>query len=337
MIRAIASLGSVKLTPAAIMLLGVGVLVSYLKTSANVWWMVAPLSLLSMNLLAALVSNPRFRRQGGLLVFHICLLAVVVMVSAGRLTALGARVALVEGQDFDPDLVRVQTRGPWHPIGRLMQVDFKQGPIAVEYAPGLVRGATHSQVRLADGSTAVFGDTRPLSSAGYRFYTTSNKGFAAVLTWADSDGRTQAGAIHFPSYPLYDWKQVNRWITPAGTEVEVELALPQMPVENGAWTFDNRKSAGSTLLKLRWRNDAVELRSGQSAALPSGTLRFDNLRTWMGYRVTFDPLLPWLLATGLVGVGGLAWYFWFTLWSRPLAGPRTTNETHEHDVFMAHT
>jgi cytochrome c biogenesis protein len=73
---------------------------------------------------------------------------------------------------------------------------------------------------------------------------------------------------------------------------------------------------------LRSAAGSVELRRGQSAELDSGRLRFDDLRMWMGYRIVFDPTLPWLLAAGMVGVFGLGRHFQRKLWSRPVAGAK---------------
>jgi cytochrome c biogenesis protein len=43
--------------------------------------------------------------------------------------------------------------------------------------------------------------------------------------------------------------------------------------------------------------------------LPGGTLRYDGLRSWMGYRASRDPTLPWLLAAALLAAGALAWHY----------------------------
>jgi cytochrome c biogenesis protein ResB len=52
-----------------------------------------------------------------------------------------------------------------------------------------------------------------------------------------------------------------------------------------------------------------ELQPGQSVALDGGTLTYLGLRSWMGYRVTYDPTLPWLLAASLLAVAALAWHY----------------------------
>ena len=181
-------LSSLQLTLAGMLVLAAGVLVSYRDEGASVLWLAAPLLLLALNLLCALACNPRFRRQGGLIVFHLCLLGVMVLGAAGRLASFKGRVEISEGQWFDPASVEMVQRGPWHPQQRMRDVSLRQGAIRVDYAPGLRRGATISEVYDGDGTRFTMGDTRPFRSAGYRLYTTSNKGYAVILGWNDDAG-----------------------------------------------------------------------------------------------------------------------------------------------------
>ena len=201
-------LASLKLTLVGMLLLLAGVLGSYRDPAASIWWLVVPLGLLGVNLLCAIVFNPRFRHQTGLLVFHVCLLGILVLAAVGQLVSLTGRVEITEGQAFAPALVQVVKKGPWHPWKRLDSVSFAQGPIVVDYEAQLVRSRTLSRVQITAGSApraAEFGDTIPLNVSGYRFYTTSNKGYSAVLTWYGDDGTVQTGTVHLPSYPLQDW------------------------------------------------------------------------------------------------------------------------------------
>jgi cytochrome c biogenesis protein len=313
-------------------LLAVGVLASYRAPAGDPWLVLAPLAALAANLLAAMAVDPRFRSQGGLLVFHICLLIVMLLVGAQMLVSLDARVEIAEGQAFEPEAVQVRASGPLHPPGRIESVGFGQGPVAVEFGPGLVRGRTRSQVTLDDGRSMVFGDTKPLVIRGFRFYTTSNKGFAALLTWRGDHGPEHAGAIHFDPYPLRDWNQVKAWTTPAGEQVEIELVAERPVPERVAWVLDRSGAGSASALVLRTAAGSVELRRGQSISLDGGRLRFDDLRMWMGYRIVFDPTLPWLLAAGMVGVFGLGWHFQRKLWFRSAAGPKRVTREEAGDV-----
>jgi cytochrome c biogenesis protein len=53
-----------------------------------------------------------------------------------------------------------------------------------------------------------------------------------------------------------------------------------------------------------------ELKPGGTLALPQGTLRYERLTGWMGYRIFYDPTLIPLLLVSLLGVAGLAWHLW---------------------------
>jgi cytochrome c biogenesis protein len=53
----------------------------------------------------------------------------------------------------------------------------------------------------------------------------------------------------------------------------------------------------------------AEMQPGESVRLAGGTLRYVGLRTWMGYRVTYDQTSTWLLAAALVAVAALLWHY----------------------------
>ena len=252
MIRA---LGSIRLALVGMLLLAIGAALSYDNpVGTPVWVLVAPLAFLAVNLLAAIATNPRINRRGGLLVFHLGLLAIIVLAGIGRLTHLDAQLEITEGAAFSPSDMTHLAKGPWH-SGALEQLAFVQGSFTVDYSPGMVRGLTHSTVFIPQDTarpsgptndsqswqTKVVGDDRPLKLEGYRFYTTFNKGFAPVLTWIpDGGGEALSGTIHMPSYPLFDYKQESSWTPPnekgVGKEIKFWLRLktaPTMGVEPG--------------------------------------------------------------------------------------------------------
>jgi cytochrome c biogenesis protein len=337
--RLLAAIASLKLTLPGMGLLLIGVLVSYRAGVASAWWVAGPLVLLAVNLASAIAVQPRFRRQPPLLAFHLALLAVLVLGAMERLSYFHGRVELLVGEAFDAASVQMQARGPWYRHDRLQRVSFVQGDFSVAYASSLTRGETRSRVFLPErpATPVVVGDTRPLSLSGFHFYTTSNKGYAAMLTWVGGDAVARRGAVHFPSYPLKDWKQVNGWTTPAGSDVVLELALPRATPDDREWLLESRRAADlESTLTARWDNQRVSVRAGDWIALPGGRVRFDGLRMWMGYHVSFNPFLPWLLAAGLVGIAGLSWHFWRRLWSRPLSTEKAPFETEgARDARMA--
>jgi len=334
------ALSSVKLTVAGIIALAGGILVTYKTPAAAAAWVVLPLCLLALNLLFAICFNVRFRRQAGLMTFHLCLLTIVLLAAWGRLTVFRGHVELAQGQSFDPSTVVTNQRGFWHPWKKLQRVRFEQGDIRVQYAPKLRRGITQSTVAMqtSDGQrrASTVGDIYPLKAAGYRFYTTSNKGYALVLTWRGDDGNVQRGAVHLPSFPLNDWKQINTWVTPAGTAVGLEFhPATEVPLDSH-WLLDSRNSAGSITVSMN-DSDGVVLETGEQIMLPGGTLRYEGPRMWMGYVIFYDPTLAWLLAAALIGVLAMAWHFWTSIWSRPLTTQSIDSKAPVHGIRVSNT
>ena len=319
MMRLFRYLASTKFTLLGMGLLGLGAALSYDNPVATpAWVLVVPLALLAINLLAAIVSNSRINRRGGLLIFHLALLGIVILAAVGRLTHMEAHIEMVEGSAFSVEDLEDVRRGPWH-SGRLERVRFIQGPYTVDYAQGMVRGPTRSQVLVPDSQGGwerrVVGDDKPLILEGYRFYTTFNKGFAAVLTWMPDGGPPVTGTVHMPSYPLFDFRQANRWTPPGGEEIKFWLQLETGLKADESWTLAPRRARA--LLVLRSAGQRLELRPGGSARLAGGRLRYEGLSSWMGYKLFYDPTLQWLFVTAILGVMGLAAHFWNKFASHP--------------------
>jgi hypothetical protein len=55
--------------------------------------------------------------------------------------------------------------------------------------------------------------------------------------------------------------------------------------------------------------DARRTAARPGVRIAGGTLVYDGLRTWMGYRVAYDPTLPWLLAAALLAALSLGWHY----------------------------
>lgn len=324
-------LSSLKLTLVGMVLLGIGAGLSYDNPAeVSVWVLIVPLALLAINLAAAIISNPRINRQPGLLVFHVCLLATVVLAGVGRLTHLDAHMEITLGQAFESDLMEEVKKGPWH-AGNLDKVAFTQGPYTVEYSTGLRRGLTHSEVLVPDINgrmqPLVVGDDRPLVLERYRFYTTFNKGFSPILTWIPDQGQPITGRINMPSYPLYDYKQDNRWTPPgSGEEIKFWLQLDTGLTHEKDWVLDGSKATG--VLVVTSQDRRVELNQGEEVHLKTGRLRYDDMTTWMGYRVFYDPTIQWLFYVTIAGVFGLTHYFWKKL----NLTPWMAEEDIRHDV-----
>src|SRR3569833_147877 len=144
-------LASLRLTLAGMLLLAFGAALSYNNpATTSVRVLVVPMALLAINLLAAIITNQRINRRGGLLTFHLALLGVVILAAIGRLTHLEAHIELLQDTAFSSKDIFDDSRGPLH-RGKLDEISFVQGPYTVDYAAGMLRGLTHSQVRLPDG------------------------------------------------------------------------------------------------------------------------------------------------------------------------------------------
>jgi len=267
-------------------------------------WLVLPLALLALNLLAAILVNSSFRNQGALLLFHIGLLGIVALVAAGIFVRFDGQVEIIEGQHFDPALVRIQSAG-WLHRDALDAVEFQQGPIEVNYVSGLRRGTTHSTLALPDGKEKTIGDRRIHTSGDYRFKATFNKGFSLLLLWQGSDGSETLGAVNFPSYPEFEWKQQNDWTTPAGEPLVLDLVLQTQVSAEQSWTLASHDVDFDVVVR-RPNGETVTLGPGESLNVDDGRIMNAELRLWMGYRVDYDPFLPWLITAAFLSLGALA-------------------------------
>jgi hypothetical protein len=300
-----AHFGSLRNTLALMGLLAVVVLA---KPSASLLGLV--FAALGINLLAALVVHPLLRRRLPLLVFHLALLALVLLVGAGRLLGMDGRFELLQDVPFDGQLIHQDAGALYAP--RLNKAQLRNQGFTIDYAPGRRRGVTRNSVAWLDAAGAeqrtVIGDHRPLVVQGHRIYTTSNKGFAPVLRWLPSGGGEPVlGAVHLPSYPMHELRQSREWTLPDGRAVWLMLRFDEALLAPDAPAQFRLPSVHQLVLRI---GDARhELAPGQALRIDGGTLVYEGLRTWMGYRVSHDPTLPWLLAAALIAALSLALHY----------------------------
>lgn len=310
----VSKLASLRFTLVVIGLMGAGIIVSYRNEGTATWALALPLFLFSLNLFAAILTNPLFRRQMPLLMFHLALIAIVLLVAVGRLSYLKGKVEVGEGETFSAQLADVD-KGPWH-WGRLDKVSFINEGFTIEYEPtvkGVKRGRTFNSLRWRDEEGkekhGVIGDMTALTLYGYHFYTSPNKGFAPAFIWRPDAGKPVLGTVHLPAYPKHEYKQALTW-TPPGSREAVWVMLqfdeaiinPDKPSEFHLPT-EHR-------LVVRTGEVRHELKPGESVRLADGVLEYNGLRSWMGYTIFYDITLPWLLASGVLAVGCMAVYFW---------------------------
>jgi len=306
----LARLASPKFTLVALSLLAAGVLAAYRSETHSDWLLAVPLGLCAINLACAVLTNAVFRCQTALLVFHLALIAIVLLAAAGRLTYLKGRVELSTGETFAGALTEAVS-GPWHPW-RLDRVAFTNRGFEIRYNARIKRDRTFNAVSWTDAAgtrEAVIGDTQPLVLEGYRFYTSPNKGFAPLFTWYPAGGAPSRGTVHLPSYPMHEYRQAQEW-TPPGADVALWIMLQFDEVLLDPERPSEFRLPVRHLLVVRSGAERVELAPGGRFALPQGTLVYEGLTTWMGYGVFFDWTLPWLLAACLLALASVAWHFW---------------------------
>jgi cytochrome c biogenesis protein len=306
----LADLGSLRLTLWLLGLLAGAVAAGYHGLSDATWALAAPLALLAINLAAAVATHPTFRSHGALVVFHVALFAIIVLAAASRLTYLKGAVELSDGQLFEGALTQRES-GPLH-RGALDQLRFANLGFEVDYQPGMRRAQTRNRVLFVDANgiagEAQIGDATPLRLGDYRFYTSPNKGFAPDLTWTPNGAAPVRGTIHMPSFPAQLTRQTLEWTPPGGSRVlHVQLDLGDYAIDLAQdWTL---RRPPVHALTIRIAGESVTLRPGESHRFAEGTLRYEGLRMWMGYTVSYDWTMPWLFAAGLLAVAALACHF----------------------------
>lgn len=304
---------SLRLTLVIMLALGATALFSHDNPDVPVLWVTLPLVLLAINLLTAIIGNRRFRQQLGLLLFHLGLLVIIILAALGLMISLDARLEITEGQTFDPADVQIVKQGPWHRL-RLDQTKFTQGKIEIDYVKALSRGETRSQIWLSneDGKSQsrMIGDRNTMRAAGYRFIATGNKGYSVILTWLGDDGLVTTGAINMPSFPLYEWKQQNKWVSPTGQPLflSMKLANTRDLSADSAWKLDSEDLDARLLVKIAGQEQILE--AGDQIRLRQGNLRFEHVRMWIGYNIDSNPLLFWQFIAALVAVMGLGFHFY---------------------------
>ena len=91
--------------------------------------------------------------------------------------------------------------------------------------------------------------------------------------------------------------------------------------EKEGWVLDGDKAKG--ILVVNTNGQRVELKPGEAAQIPGGSLRYERLSTWMGYKIFYDPTLQWMFGMSIIGVLGLFAHFWqkFGNWSAVTRAP----------------
>jgi hypothetical protein len=308
-------LSSMKLTFLLLLALLASILVAYNKGWSYVLLLAIPLLLLALNLIAAITVNKKFQTNLPLLLFHLTLLATVILVALSRLTYLDGRVELNEGEAFSGQL-DAQTQGIFHQFN-IPADAFINLAVQFNFTPNVAITGKRSRVLVADsqgGHEVVVGEHKPLVINNYRLYTTGNIGYSAQFSWqplatTQSVSQVTSGLVNFPSFLENQFSQAIEWQIP-DTDIQVWVMLQP---EEALWT----ESKPMRLIPpenhhvvVRIDGHRQELRVGQQLDLAQGTLSYQGLRVWMGYKVHYDPYKAYLLMTSILTALCLLWFFW---------------------------
>lgn len=315
--RFVLALASLKFTPVGLVLLGIASVAIYKFDHSATPWLALPLLMLAVNLMAAVATNGVFRKQMPLLVFHLALIALVLLAAAGRLMYLKGTAEITEGAGFEGLISR--DAGPLH-IDRIDRIHFVNDGFDIHYMAGPVLDRIVNRLRWQDGQGGEHGGeielNKPLILYGYRIYPTSNKGFAPVFVWHPKGRESQLAAVHLPSYPGNATNQAATW-RPHDSKEDIWIMLN---VEEGLIPTDKPSSFSLPQQRnvvIRQEQSRWELQPGGRVALPGGELEYRELRTWMGYRFFYDWTIPWMIAACAVAVVSLSWHFWAKFAAKP--------------------
>jgi cytochrome c biogenesis protein len=310
------TLGSLRLTVVLLAALAAGVTAATFGGWPMTWPVAIPVALLAGNLGVALFTHEVFRRNAALTVFHVFLIALMLLFAFGRLTYFKGKIEVTEGQAFDGVPIEAEY-GPWHP-NRLDRIELVNEHFEIDYSADTTIRGTRNAVRWRDAAghwqDAVIRENEPVVLLGYRIYVTGGKGFAPTFVW-HADGRSTAGSVHLPRFPSDEHAQQAEWTLPDGhTRAWVALHFDRPPLPPGqvarlvAPATDGHRIvlriAGTTGVETRH-----ELRPGESVALPGGRLEFVGTRLWMGYLLHYDWTVPWLLGVSTLATLALAAHY----------------------------
>lgn len=263
-----------------------------------VW--VPPLVIFAVSLTAAILTNPRFRRDVPLLGLHLGLLVFVLLLLFARLTYLEGAITLDKGAVFN-GVLQIDRRGPLH-AGGIERLRFANEGFIEDYTRSEQWRATENRVRWWDdegGShVARIGDGHPLTLSGYRIYPTFNRGYAPVFRWRSKSGMEEMGSVQLRA-GRFD--MANAWHLPGGPEIWAMLKTEKpLELRRGEIRENLGEAELSHVLVLRVDGRREELAPGQAIELPQGTLTYLELGSWMGYKVVYDTGMYWMAASAVI-------------------------------------
>ena len=306
-------LASPKLTVAFFLLAAVGALVAKEGWLTPTVAMLPPFALLLINLLAAILCHPRFRADLPLLVFHLALLALIALFALGRLTYLYGSVSITRDTSFSGVIYLLET-GPLHPTD-YRKLTFQHAGMVERYNDDVGhRIDISSRLRWPDDrrgwQEAELGFGYPVVLNGYRIYPSGRRGYAPIFLWQPDQGSEELGAVQLFGQFSKVTENTTDWTMPNGQAAWLQLLnlSPSHP-PLGAVRHDLDAERLPHKLILRIGEARHELSLGDSVAVNGGRLRYVKLESWGGYSLIYDPTESWLIATIIVAIGSLAWFY----------------------------
>jgi len=322
-------LASPRLTIAFFLVTAVGALLVARAGANATLMMTLPFTLLVINTVAAVICKARFRADPPLLLFHLALLILVVLLVLSRLVYFQGGVILSEGTAFSGDLT-VNEQGALHQ-GNVGGLRFQNEGFTDNFRQRSHENITYNQVRWWDDTgtsyMSVIGDDRPLILDGYRIYTTRHRGFAPLFYWQpEANAAGEYGTVQLEDKGGTSFAPAASWQLRGGPDVWLMLVLDKTAPEQGRDTGNFDTHAIAHKLIVRFNGERHFMDPGGNLELEGGRLSYVRLDSWMGYRLVYEPLMPWLVATVAVGVFSLLWLY-TRLFFRPVKKAMTRDAT----------
>lgn len=310
-----AKLASLKLTAAALLLLLLSVQLAQVMLWRYDLAIIPAVSLLMVNLIAAIFSNTAFKKSLSLLIFHLALAAMLPVALLGQLSGLSGRVEVPEGGQFTGRLD--QYDGGFLHDNQLEQLNFTLLAVNALHIPGKRAQELRARILIDNGENQyqqVVAEHRPLVFGGYRFYVTKNIGFAANFTWLPKQGNAEFFSINFPWFAGNELSQANTmtlgdlglWFKLEGTDDVLDPMTTSrfIPPRNH-------------YLVVRNGAKRDQLKPGQQLQLKEGLLIYNGLHSWQGFKVEYDTTKAWVLACAFLACFAMAAYYWQRFSQRP--------------------
>lgn len=268
-------------------------------------WIALPVILLTINLVAAIVYQPAFKRDPALLIFHVALAMLLPVALYGSLSGFKGHFELPEGANFQHQNITIRDQGLLHSY-QLDNLVMHLVAMDATYIPGKRAQRLRARV-IADDNEVVIAEHLPLIWRDYRIYVSKNIGFTGYFNFIDDYGQQLYG-VNFPWLAGNQLRQANEvnvfgepfWLKLEGVEGMLDNDMQPIPFVPPANTY----------VVFRQGDRRIELRLGDQVAVNGGTLVFRSIGGWQGFEISYDPAKRYLLSLSLIMCMAMVWYFW---------------------------